>query len=398
MNSYSKPKKERQYYIDWIRILLILSVFVFHIGMVFNPWDWHVKNNTQYEELAGIMRFLHYWRMPLLFMISGVGTYFALGFRSNKQYIGERFKRLMIPFIAGVFILVPIQVYFDTNFIERMSAYENLFEFYPHMFEGIYPKGNFSWHHLWFILYLFIISMVITPLLKLTRDKSFLLISNKLEQVSKKSLGLNIFFIPLLVSELVLRPYFPNSLPDLINDWASISYFMIYFISGFILLSNKNIPINIEINKRNYLLQAIGFTVLLFSLKGNLPSNYLGTITWEILEIGVAWSTGIAVIGYGKKYLNFNNRLRKVANEAIYPFYLLHQPIIVVLGYYIVQLEISSFNKFALLTTSSLILIIIIYWYFIRRFNITRILFGMKPIKKEVIHSINMKNIVNVKS
>ena len=84
MTELTDQMPERQYYIDWLRILLILSVFLFHIGMVFNTWSWHIKNDMQYDGLLqDVMSFLHLWRMPLLFMISGAGTYFALG---NKNF------------------------------------------------------------------------------------------------------------------------------------------------------------------------------------------------------------------------------------------------------------------------------------------------------------------------
>ncbi len=165
MQSLSAQKTERQYFIDWLRILLILSVFVFHIGMFFNTWDWHVKNPTQYGGfLRSLMIFLSEWRMPLLFMISGAGTYYALGKRTPGRYLGERFKRLVIPLIAGIFILVPVQVY-----LEKAEHYSSLLSFYPQMFDGIYPEGNFSWHHLWFIVYLFIISLFISPFLRFFR-------------------------------------------------------------------------------------------------------------------------------------------------------------------------------------------------------------------------------------
>jgi glucan biosynthesis protein C len=169
MKTYTNQTSERQFYIDWLRILLILSVFLFHIGMIFNTWGWHVKNDQQFGGLLqGIMSFLHYWRMPLLFLISGAGTYFALGKRTSAQYLTERFKRLFIPLVVGVFTLVPVQVY-----IERASSYTSLLDFYPHMFEGIYPEGNFSWHHLWFIVYLFVIALLISPFLGMLRSARF---------------------------------------------------------------------------------------------------------------------------------------------------------------------------------------------------------------------------------
>ena len=156
MDTQTPFQKERQYDIDWLRILLIISVFLFHIGMIFNTWGWHIKNNVLVEQLDGVMAFLHYWRLPLLFLVSGVGTWLALGKRTSGQYVKERFRRLFIPFLAGIFILVPVQVY-----MEKAAQFDSLLAFYPHMFDGVYPEGNFSWHHLWFILYLFTIALII---------------------------------------------------------------------------------------------------------------------------------------------------------------------------------------------------------------------------------------------
>ncbi len=190
MKAFSTQKAERQYFIDWLRILLIGSVFMYHIGMFFNSWDWHVKNPTEYEGiLKYTMIFLGKWRMPLLFLISGAGTYYALGKRTPVKYLGERFKRLMIPFIAGIFILVPVQVY-----LEKADQFSSLLNFYPHMFEGIYPSGNFSWHHLWFILYLFVISLFISPFLKLFRSNGYLRFSIWLERFASRPLSLNADF------------------------------------------------------------------------------------------------------------------------------------------------------------------------------------------------------------
>jgi hypothetical protein len=90
MKTSINQKSDRQFYIDWLRIFLILSVFLFHNGMVFNTWEWHIKNDVQYGGLlTRTMFFLHNWRMPLLFMLSGAGTWFALGRRTPGQYLKE---------------------------------------------------------------------------------------------------------------------------------------------------------------------------------------------------------------------------------------------------------------------------------------------------------------------
>jgi len=379
MKSLSIQKTERQYFIDWLRILLILSVFVFHIGMFFNTWGWHVKNPTKYGGmLKNVMIFLHQWRMPLLFLISGAGTFYALGKRTPGRYLGERFKRLMIPFFAGIFVLVPVQVY-----LEKADQFSSLLSFYPQMFDGVYPSGNFSWHHLWFILYLFVISLFMAPFLKLIRSKGYLRFSLWLEGFASRPLSLNIVVVILIGSQLLLRPYFPENTHALVNDWAYMAFYIIFFLAGFMLLSSKNIIESIRKQKNLYLTEAGLATAMMFSSPYIFANESTADLVWGISSIFLAWSCALAAIGYARQYLNHDSTFRKVANEAIYPFYLLHQPVILVLGFFLIKVEMTDFVRFLLLITSSFGITCALYWFAVRPFNITRIIFGMKPVSRK---------------
>jgi glucans biosynthesis protein C len=379
MTTDTIQKTERQYYIDWLRILLIISVFLFHIGMIFNTWDWHIKNDQQYGGiLRSVMIFLHNWRMPLLFLLSGAGTYFALGKRTPGQYLSERFKRLFIPLVAGIFILVPVQVY-----IEKASEYNSLLEFYPHMFEGIYPEGNFSWHHLWFITYLFVIALFISPFLGLLRSEKFTGFTIRLEGIVTGPLALNIFIIPLLLSQIVLRNYFEFGTNSLVDDWASMAFYIIFFLAGFILLPNKNIAEAIRKQRLLYLAETIILTVIMFRVPGLFESERSGEVIWDVIAIFLAWACGITAVGFAKQYLNVDSGFRKLANEAIFPFYLLHQPVIIVVGYFMIRWDIAVLLKVVLITFTSFAIVAGLYWLIIRRVNILRIIFGMKMLPKE---------------
>ncbi|MBE0648297.1 MAG: acyltransferase [Bacteroidales bacterium] len=371
-NAGTKPT--RQYDIDWLRIILIFSVFLFHIGMIFNSWDWHVKNDQQYKELRYVMAFLHYWRMPLLFFISGVGTYYALGIRSSAQYLKERAKRLVIPLMAGVFILVPVQVY-----IEKASQFDSLIDFYPHMFEGIYPSGNFSWHHLWFIAYLFVMALFLSPFLSFVRSVRFRNFRTWLEKRVTRKLGLNLILIPLVLSQLILRPFFETDTHALVDDWASFTFSFIFFVSGFVLLSSRIIGEAIKDQRWWYLGESVLATTFMFLAPTLFSEGATTDIAWDYAAMVVSWSCSITAIGFARKHLNIDSSFRKLANEAIYPFYLLHQPIIVVLGYFMVQWNIADGVKVLLITLSSFTLTVAIYWFLVRPFNVTRIIFGMKP-------------------
>jgi peptidoglycan/LPS O-acetylase OafA/YrhL len=379
MKTVTIQKTERQYYIDWLRIILIISVFLFHIGMIFNTWGWHIKNDQQYGGmLRSVMIFLHNWRMPLLFLLSGAGTYFALGKRTPGQYLSERFKRLFIPLVAGIFILVPVQVY-----IEKASVYDSLLDFYPHMFEGIYPEGNFSWHHLWFIAYLFVIALFISPFLGLLRSEKFAGFTSRLEGIVTKPLALNIFILPLLLSQIVLRNYFEFGTNALVNDWASMAFYIIFFLAGFILLPNKNIAEAIRKQRLLYLAETIILTVIMFRVPGLFESERTSEIIWDVTALFMAWTCGITAVGIAKQYLNFDSDFRKIANEAIFPFYLLHQPVIVLVGYFVIRCDLEVPWKVLLITIISFSIIAGLYWLVIRRVNFLRVIFGMKMVRNE---------------
>jgi peptidoglycan/LPS O-acetylase OafA/YrhL len=380
MKAASNIRTERQYFIDWLRILLILSVFLFHIGMFFNTWGWHVKNPTQYGGfLTDVMIFLHEWRMPLLFLISGAGTFYALGKRTTGKYLGERFKRLIIPFVAGIFILVPVQVY-----LEKADQYSSLLSFYPHMFAGIYPEGgNFSWHHLWFILYLFIISLIISPFLKLLRSSGFQSFSKRLALFAERPLSLNVVIILLLVSQILLRPHFPDFTGAVVNDWASMSFYIIFFLSGFILLSNKQIIESIRKQRYLYLVETILVTAIMFSARHIPVSRVVAEKVWDVSSIFLAWSCALAAIGFSRQYLNRDSKFRKLANEAIYPFYLLHQPVILIIGFLLIRIQMPDLVRFIILLPSSFVMTCVLYWYLVRPFNFTRVIFGMKPVARK---------------
>ena len=159
--STSRQKPERRYDLDWIRILGMGTIFFYHCGRFFNLEDWHVKNNVLSPDITIILAILGIWMMPLFFMISAMSSYYSLTKRSPKQYITERFKRLIVPLIFGIFvIIVPVQVY-----IERVSHGQfsgSFIDFYPHYFDGLYAVGgNFAWMglHLWYLEFLFIFSL-----------------------------------------------------------------------------------------------------------------------------------------------------------------------------------------------------------------------------------------------
>ena len=164
-----QAKPQRRYDIDWLRVLAVLLLFPFHTARIFDTFGlWYVKNDTLSEALTYFIAFVHPWHMPLLFLLAGSSTWFALGFRSAGQYTKERFIRLLIPFIFGVLVIVPPQSYL--GLLGHTGYSGSFFEWYPNFFsintsdmDG-YFLGGFTPAHLWFIAFLFIFSLLALPL------------------------------------------------------------------------------------------------------------------------------------------------------------------------------------------------------------------------------------------
>ena len=139
----SAMTRERRYDLDWLRVIVFALLIFYHVGMFFVPWGYHVKNNVIYDWIRWPMLFLNQWRLPILFVISGMGTAFALAFRTGGQFIGERGRRLGIPLLFGMLVIIPPQVY-----VERVSDGEFLGSYFDFLlgpaFQGIYPSGNLS--------------------------------------------------------------------------------------------------------------------------------------------------------------------------------------------------------------------------------------------------------------
>ena len=155
----------RRYDIDWLRVLAILVVFVFHCGRFFDTGGWHVKNPVRHEVVEVWTGFLCSWLMPLIFVISGAGTFYALGSKAVARFARDRAARLVVPLIVGIFTHVSLQVYLERSSFGKFKG--SFIEFYPHYFEGFYGfGGNFAWMglHLWYLEMLFVFSMILLPL------------------------------------------------------------------------------------------------------------------------------------------------------------------------------------------------------------------------------------------
>jgi glucan biosynthesis protein C len=375
----------RRYDLDWLRLVCIVILLFYHTGMWFNTWGWHVKNNELSRSFEFWMIWLHPWRMPLLLFISGAGTYMALGKRTRKQFVGERFRRLFIPLLFGMFVVVPPQIYF-----EHIDKYSNYWEFYKTVFEfKPYPGGSFSWHHLWFVMYLLVYSLTLLPFLAYIRSERSLRFRERTKKILSSAMGM--LLIPsifIFLTQLALRPYFPEQ-TNALTDPAYIVFYGCFFFFGILFYSDKDLWESVERNRKKLLIAAVLILIPFYGVFlhwhkvidiGIYNEDTLELI-FDISSIFLSWFTLITVIGYGQHYLNKPNPILPYTNEGLYPFYILHQTVIIWLGWYICKLDWSIGAKFFAISFATLAFCVAFYFLLIRPFNVMRLFFGVR--KKE---------------
>ncbi len=380
-----QAKPERHYDIDWLRVLATLAVFLFHCARLFNYEDWHVKNNEQNLIMSVFVSFLVLWIMPILFFISGEGSFLGLTIRSGGRYIGERIKRLVIPFVGGtVVIIIPLQVYYER--VQHSEFVGSFLDFYPHYFDGLYALGgNFAWMglHLWFLGYLFIISALSLPLFLLIKKKAFKVKSFEFATIIKKPGAILLFAIPLIIIELIVNLQ-PTGIGSRVFGGWSLAQYLFFFTFGYLFASDIALGELLVSNRKISLVAGLVASIFYISVsyyimfKGHdfIP-RYLEYFFRGVFRPSCSWFLLVAILGYGRKYLNFNNRILKNANEAVLPFYILHQTVIVTLGFHLAAWNAGVTVKYLIVSTSAFIIIVSLYAV-IRRFGWLRFLFGMK--------------------
>ncbi|AKA34701.1 acyltransferase family protein [Flagellimonas lutaonensis] len=386
-------KKIRRYDLDWLRVIVFGLLIFYHVGMFFVPWGWHIKNNVIYEWLRWPMLFLNQWRLPILFVISGMGTYYALSHRNLRQFSWERAKRLGIPLFVGMLLIVPPQVY-----IERLAHGQFQGSYLDYLttvaFNGVYPEGNISWHHLWFLPYLLLFSLVLGPLFIYLRRNTTRL-GAWVKKMLQKPFGAYVFVLPLFLVEAFVEPFFPVT-HALIGDWFTISFNILFFFYGFLLVSAgkifwETLP---KIKNRALAIGMVAFSALLI-IWLFFEDSIVVHFTEAFIKVVNIWSWILVLFAYSAKYLNRPSKRLSYANRSVYPFYILHQTVTIVIAYFLMDLEWGLFPKAILLIVGTFGISWLIYDFIILRIRLLHPLFGLKGEKtsKRTIH--RFKNIFN---
>ncbi|MEI7770313.1 MAG: acyltransferase [Chloroflexales bacterium] len=381
MNKLSPP--DRRYDLDWLRVLAIALIFLFHSTRAFDNYlGWHVKNNQLSDVFLLPALIGSLWMMPLFFVLSGAATCFSLRSRPVGSFIQTRFLRLGVPLITlGWFVLSPPQVY-----IERITTRYNtpafagsFLAYLPHYLEGVYGSGgNFALEglHLWYLYWLLLFSLIALPLFMALNGIGGRRLIGAMAAVVARPGGIFLFALPLCLAEVTVRLGIAPNQED--GGWFIVTYFFL-MMNGFVLAADERFGLATERHRWPALVLAIALpTALVWLFPGQLM--WWEPTSWPlagVLKATSCWLVVVAMLGFGRAHLNVAHPYLRYASELALPFYILHQPIIVFLAYGMRNWELGIATKLLILITSACAVTVLLYVLLVRRFNGLRFLFGM---------------------
>ena len=347
---------QRRYDVDWLRVLALGLLIIYHITVSFQPWAiliFFIQNEQSLEWLWVFMSVINVWRIPVLFMISGMGVRFAMEHRDWKKLLKDRTIRILLPYIFGIFFICPISIFVAMKYYGRETAY--------------FPNPG----HLWFLANIFLYVLVLLPLLAYLKKNPDGFVLRFLSRVLRWPLGLYLVALPIMVEAWLVNPEnFTAYAGD--SSHHGLWLGMTCFITGFIFISLKDVFWQAAEGFRRGALAAafLLYLVRLVAFQLEAVPNLL--IAFE----SVSWM--LAILGYGSLYLNKPSDKLDYFSRVVYPVYIIHMPVQYCISYYLLPLPLPAFLKLVLLVAGSFGFSLLIYEFVIRRLRWVQPLFGMK--------------------
>jgi peptidoglycan/LPS O-acetylase OafA/YrhL len=307
--------------------------------------------------------FIAIWFMNLLFVLAGMNTLYSLKKRTTKEYIKERTMKLLVPFIFGVILTVPIQTYFAERFHNGYTGgfFEQYIIFFTKATDLTGYYGGFTPAHLWFLLFLFIISLLSLPIILYVKKNG--------RESSKKTPSV-LKLVPLFILVYIF---------SVIEIGESLGQYMTYFIIGFIVLSKEDILEKLEESKVVLGIFALILCVASVTLNYFIPwENQFSPIvlTLSALRHLASWITILALIGIGRRYLNASNKWTVYMAKSSFPIYFVHQTLLVTIGYYVVSSISNTILQIVITIIGSFVSSILVCEV-IKKNSVTRFMFGI---------------------
>lgn len=365
--------------IDWIRVAAFGLLIVYHVCLIYAPWDWHVHSVHTIEALRYGVQITNPWRLTLLFLVSGAALGFMCRNRPAKAVFGARFNRLFGPFAFGVLFIVPPQAWIE--FMDKGTWDKGYIEFWLAQFKPERWSVSFSMNHLWFVFYIAMYSFAALALFGDPRRRTAVA-----DWLERSLSGWRLFVIPLiylfvvrqlLVGWFGLSNHFPN-------DWYNHAMSFALFSGGFLLGSRDGIWSTLERLRWHFLAIALlALTLLILNEMHPGGRAFFSSVRNSLYALD-QWSTICTILGFASKHLrNSDGPVLRYLTDAVFPCYLAHQTILVMAAYALKPHGLQVWVEAPILMAVTLGGSLAIY-EIVRRIDIIRPLWGLRPRLKAV--------------
>lgn len=387
-----------------MRSLLVLGLIFFHTARIFDFLPYYVKNSETSIVAMAFVGFVSQWGMPLLFFLAGVTVWHSLDHRTPGQFVKERLRRLIIPFLFGLCVIVPPARYY--SLMTDPGYDESYWQFYPKFFRVVFefgfPRfirpdpeiGLFDPAHLWFLYYLFAFSVVALPLFAYLKRAGGRRLIQRLAELCERRGAILLLAIPVVLIELF------------VNLGESVGWnryaFLSFLVFGYSFASSDRFEQAASRDARLFLLAGtlavaafLGASMLVRQSGVDPSTGYdAESVLWRLFKACSSWFWVMAIWGLAERCRKRQatraeesdsksspgraGKILRYSNDAVLPFYILHEPLIVIIGFYVVKWETLALIKYLVISVTAATITIILYQALIRRVNILRFLFGMR--------------------
>jgi surface polysaccharide O-acyltransferase-like enzyme len=345
------PASGRLVFLDWVRIIAFLLLILFHVGMYYVTWDWHVKSPFASDVIEPFMTLTSPWRLGLLFLVSGVASSFMLGKLNAGAFIRQRSVRLLVPLLFGMLVVVPPQPYLEV--VEKLGyggSYADFMGLYLQAYHGFCKDGHCltlpTWNHLWFVAYLWVYTLLLGGLMAVLGLPRFQKLS---DAVARRLTGWNIVLLPLTalaLARLFLFARFPAN-HALVGDWYNHANYVPLFLLGALMARQPAFWARLDGLRWQALAMAAAcwaFLIIYFALPDALVSADLKDLVRDVQRVVYAlfqWTAVVAACGFAHRHLQTDGPARRYLTQAVFPVYILHQTLIVAMAHALKPVKLS---------------------------------------------------------
>ncbi len=340
-NLFKEDLGQRRYDLDWVRIGAFMLLILYHVGMYYVTWDWHVKSPNASSDIEPLMMLTSPWRLSLLFLVSGVATGYLLARQGAVGFLGQRSFRLLIPLAFGMLVIVPPQSYLEV--VEKLRYAGSFADFYRLYITGFHGfcRGTDclimpTWNHLWFVAYLWVYTLVLFLTVRIAPP----LVPWLRRFAERRLSGVGILFWPvayLCAIRLGLAPRFPAN-HALAGDWYNHAMYFGVFLLGFALAGARSAWATLErVRWLTLGLAVLGWAFLAayvaaYGDDAGIPPMALRLFSRTVYG-AEQWLAIAAIVGFASRHLTHDSPARRYLTTAIFPVYILHQTVIVVVAH-----------------------------------------------------------------